>query len=159
MNRRSWPYWFAIQAPILGIAALMSQVGTLAWMVYPNALFSPLELILPSCLTWLLLAPLVSGASTKRAVTIGLLSPLVGSVFVIWLNRGPVAEIEWTGFLGFGAVLMYAFWFIVITAWITLPVGVLTSLLISRVFRHWPPPDKASALRSQGLRRGARTNS
>ena len=144
MNGRSWAYWFAIQAPILAIAALMSQVGALAWLVYPNDLFRPLTLILPSCLTWLLLAPFVSGSSTKRAVTIGLLSPLVGSVFVIWLNIGPMAEVASTGFARFGGGLIWAFSFILITSWITLPVGILTSLLIRRVFERWPPPDKPS---------------
>jgi len=140
MNGRSLPYWLAIQAPILAIAALMSQVGAYVWMVYPNALFRPLELILPSCLTWLLLAPFVSGASNKRAVMIGLLSPVVGSVFVIWLRRGPVTEIASTGFAGFSGAFFYAILFIVQTSWITLPVGILTSLLIRRVFELWPPP-------------------
>ena len=137
-------YWLAIQAPILTIAALMSQVGAYAWMAYPNALFRPLELILPSCLTWLLLAPFVFGASTKRAVMIGLLSPVVGSVFVIWLNLGPIAEIASTGFARFAGGFYYALVFIVITSWITLPVGILTSLLIRRLFDYLPPPAKVT---------------
>jgi hypothetical protein len=137
---RWWLYWIPIQLPILVIAGLMSLIGAYAWTLYlPNPLFRPVEVILPSCLTWLFLSPFLASASAKRALKIGILSPLVGSVFVIWLRIGPVADVDWEGMSGFLSLVVYALSYILVTSWITLPVGIATSLVIRWVLRRWPP--------------------
>ena len=70
-----------------------------------------------------------------------MLSPFVGSVFVTLLKVGDASEKQWEGVLDFVGVLFYAFLMVIETFWVTLPVGILTALMIRLVFQHWPPPN------------------
>ena len=129
-------YWIRMEIAVLLLATAMSLIGTVVWAAtIPRPLFSTTDLIVPSCLTWGLLAPWISRVKLRKAFIIGLLSPILGSVFVILLGIGPVAEVQ-----GFVGLFLYAMAFIGITAWTTLPVGALAGVAFYGLFRAWPPP-------------------
>jgi len=133
-------YLALIYIPILLIAAFMPTVGTHLWFaLLPQPSFNSLDLILPSCLTWLLLAPLLVNRSAVVTASIGGLSPLFGAAFVLLLGIGPVADIrvDVRGYLG---GMLYAVVYIKTTAVVTLPVGIATAFLVRGIFSRWPPP-------------------
>ncbi len=113
---------------VLAVAAAMAVAGTVVeglWV--PRPIFGPTDLILPSCLTWLLLTPLVKGRSVLVAVAVGLGSPLLGAAFVLLLG---VAGLQVNGVRSFLGGMMYGVAYIVLTAPITLPTGVATALIL-----------------------------
>jgi hypothetical protein len=137
------PYWVRTEATVLLAAAGLSVLGAGAWIAtLPRPSFELTDLILPSCLTWAVLAPFVARATIRRALLIGLLSPFLGSVFVILLRIGPTKEFVYKNPMGIFGVLLYAFSYIGITAWTTLPVGALAGLVMHRIFQWWPPPPR-----------------
>jgi hypothetical protein len=120
----------------------------------PRPPFGVTSLILPSCLTWALLAPLISRGTWRRAVLVGLVSPFLGSVFVVLLRIGPAGEIVYTSPGSFPELLsnsirvfFHAVVFIGITAYVTFPVGALAGLVVYGIFRMWPAQPRSETMR------------
>jgi hypothetical protein len=141
-------YWVRIEIAVLAIAGLMALIGAFVWSAtIPRPFFAVDEMVLPSCLTWALLAPLAAKASLRQALLMGLASPFAGAAFAILLKRGPVKELAFENMdpSGFLRVLVYAWSYIGITAWTTLPIGVTTGFLVHRVFVWFPRPTPQSS--------------
>ena len=118
---------------VLTVAATMAVLGASATYLWvPRPVFGLTDLILPSCLTWLLLSPLLNGRSLPVTVAIGLLSPLLGAAFVILLRTGP-ADFVITSVRSFLGAMLYGVFYIVITAPVTLATGVATALTLRRL--------------------------
>jgi hypothetical protein len=146
------PYWVRAEAAVVLAAAALSVVGAGIWIAtIPRPTFGLTDLILPSCLTWLVLARFVARASFRRALMIGLLSPFLGSVFVVLLRIGPAQDFDYSKPWQLFGFLLYAFSYIGITAWTTLPVGALAGVVMHRIF-HWWPPEPRENLQWTGLR-------
>lgn len=113
---------------VLIIATVMSIIGS---VILPHALdrsFHFYELIIPSCLTWLLLFPLLREASIGLTIAVGFLSPFIGGV----LYSIQLAIVEGKmGWLFLGPLFLLPF--IQDTWQVTIPVGIVTAFLSIRV--------------------------
>jgi hypothetical protein len=137
-------YWIVIQMPILAAAAVLGLAGGHGWALISRTQdFRPSDLILPSCLTWLFLAPLLADSTSRRATVIGLISLLLGSAIVILAGLGPMKQMSFSGVAGFLAAMLYALIHIKSTFWVTIPVAIGSGHVMRAIFRRWPPPEEA----------------
>lgn len=146
---------------VLAIAVIMSAIGVTAWnsasfqdqlglMGSPlgdESLLSYFMLAPISCLTWLILGPFLNGRRIWAVVPVGVISPFLGSAiltFIIFfwnLLKGPM-ETAVHAFTA-GWVTFFAWSFIVISARVTLPVGLATAVLIWVTFNRLLPHNHA----------------
>lgn len=122
---------------ILGIAAAMSLAGGLAtYLIVPRPLFLPQHLVLPSCVTWTALAPLLRHRTARFTALVGVLSTMIGGALVLLFRAGPAAEIQVRSLGDFAGAMLYILGYITITAPVTLPIGIATAFLMRAVVTH-----------------------
>jgi hypothetical protein len=107
---------------VLLIAAGMSLAGLYAWDASKS--FSVLLTITASCLTWILLSPAIIRRSIFQTVLIGIASPFLGVIFVVALEILVGVPEASPGLIPMGWI------WILLSAWISLPIGAITALLI-----------------------------
>ena len=106
--------------------AIAGAMGALGALVTP---FRPQELILPSVITWSLLLPVITLGGVGLAALIGILSPFLGAVVAVLVNRG-VAEVRIREVRDIPGVMVYALGYVWVTAWVCIPIGLVTALVV-----------------------------
>lgn len=138
---------------VLGVATCMSVLGRLAWK--QTTIDAPMDfsetsllLLIPSsCITWLILTPFLCGNRAWTIVPVGIISPFFGSALIVFglFLAGSVRDP-----LTLGVRISAAGWhtakvwyYIVSSASITLPIGLVTAFLEWSVVNVLLPPNKA----------------
>jgi hypothetical protein len=129
--------FFAAFFLVIMISVVMAILGS--WLMahlYPNSLFGKYDLILPSILTWMPLGLLLSKPAPRRWIKVGLISPFIGSMWVVLLRIGPASQIVSHDPVTFVLGGMYwAFSFVLVYSPITLPIGLVTGYMVDLTWR------------------------
>lgn len=131
-------------AMILGIASIMSVAGLFGWeLAGISRPKSYLSLIATSCLTWLIIAPIIKGRPYWAAIIAGVLSPFLG--VLVFLIGGIIASRPthpvWIASQVLTAMpaIIFSWGFVFTSAHVTFPVGILTGLAIWASLRAISP--------------------
>jgi hypothetical protein len=118
--------------PVVLAIAIAAAMGALGALITP---FRPQELILPSIITWSVLLPAVRTLGLGLTVLVGAVSPFIGAVIAVLVNQG-VAEARFHEARDLSGVVFYAIGYVLVTAKVSIPIGVVTALTVRWVTRR-----------------------